>query len=142
MNPMQAEQCLRNYLAGVTGIDGVVPVHTGASAEDIDLENSVIVTEAGDVEHSSGYLYLVTATIAMRTPAPAVTLADHSARWSLVTAALEDITAMSASFASTIEANSYPIQFAGRYVSSTNATTEDRSWIASAEMALGIAQVV
>ena len=76
----------------------------------------------------------------MRTPATAVTLAEHSARWSLVTTALEDIAAMSASFAVTIAANSFPIEFAGRYVTAINATTEDRSWIASAEMALGIAE--
>ena len=142
MNPMQAEQCLRDYLAGVAGIDGIVPVHTGASSEDIDLDNSVIVAEAGDVEHTSGFLYLVTATVAMRTPATAVTLAEHSARWSLITTALEDIAAMSASFAVTIAANNFPIEFAGRYVTAINATTEDRSWIASAEMALGIAEIL
>lgn len=141
MNPLNVEKCMVAYLEGVTGIAGVVPVHEGISADDVDLDASAIVVEAAESEHKSGKLYLVTVNVSLRSPATSVTLADHSARWGLIAAALDNQSNMAASFASTIGAAQLGILFAGRYVRNLSTSTSDRAWVNAADVAVGIATV-
>ena len=141
MNPLDAETCMAAYIQTVSGIGGIVPVHTGTTAQDIEMDLSLVVAEAAEVEHTAGFLYLVTMNVALRSPAPAISLVTHSTRWGLINNALEDLTAMATSFEDTIASQDLQIAFAGRYVNSLTTTIEDRAWISSASMNLGIATI-
>lgn len=141
MNPLSVEKCMATYLEGVTGIAGVVPVHEGITADDVNLDASAIVVEATDSEHRGGGLYLSTVNVSLRSPATSVSLSDHTTRWGLVAAALENQSNMAASFTATISTGQLGITFGGRYVRNLSLSTSDRAWITSADVAVGIATV-
>lgn len=141
MNPLSVEKCMAAYIRGVTGIANVVPVHESISSDDVNMDASAIVVEAGETEHSSGSLYLSTVTVSLRSPATSVTQSDHSTRWGLVSAALANQTNMATSFASTISTGALSIEFKGRYVRNLNVSTSDRAWVNAAEVAVGIATI-
>lgn len=141
MNPLSVEKCMSNYLEGVTGIAGVVPVHEGITADDVDLDASAIVVESTESEHKSGNLYLSTVNVSLRSPATSVTLSDHTTRWGLVAAALDNQSNMAASFASTISTGQLGIVFGGRYVRNLSLSTSERAWISSADVAVGFSTV-
>jgi hypothetical protein len=141
MNPLSVEKCMATYLEGVTGIAGVVPVHEGITADDVDLDASAVVVESSESEHKSGNLYLSTVNVSLRSPATSVSLADHTARWALIASALENQSNMAASFASTISTGQLGITFGGRYIRNLTLSTSDRAWITSADVAVGIASV-
>jgi hypothetical protein len=141
MNPLSVEKCMADYLEGVTGIADVVPVHESITADDVDLDASAIVVEAADSEHRTGGLYLASVNVSLRSPATSVTLGDHSSRWGLVAAALENESNMASSFTSTISTGQLGISFRGRYVRNVSVSTSDRAWITSADVAVGVATV-
>lgn len=141
MNPLSVEKCMAAYLRGVTGIANVVPVHESISADDVNMDASAIVVEAGDTEHRGGNLYLSTLNVSLRSPAPSVAQGDHSARWTLVSNALANQTNMATSFASTISTGALGIAFQGRYVRNLNVSTSDRAWVNAAEVAVGVSTV-
>lgn len=141
MNPLSVEKCMAAYLEGVTGIAGVVPVHEGITADDVNLDASAIVVESTESEHKSGNLYLSTVNVSLRSPATSVTLADHTARWSVVAGALENQSNMANSFTATISTGQLGITFGGRYIRNMSLSTSDRAWITSADVAVGIAAV-
>jgi hypothetical protein len=141
MNPLSVEKCMATYLEGVTGIAGVVPVHEGITADDVDLDASAVVVESSESEHKSGNLYLSTVNVSLRSPATSVSLADHTARWALIASALENQSNMAASFASTISTGQLGITFGGRHIRNLTLSTSDRAWITSADVAVGIASV-
>jgi hypothetical protein len=141
MNPLSVEKCMAAYIRGVTGISGVVEVHESISADDIDLDASAIVAEAGDTTHATGNLYLVNVTVSLRSPATSIAQATHSTRWGLVSTALANQTNMATSFASTISTGNLGITFNGRYVKNLSVSTSDRSWVNSADVTVGVATV-
>lgn len=141
MNPLNVEKCMAAYLRGVTGIANVVPVHESISADDVNMDASAIVVEAGDTDHKGGNLYLSNVTVSLRSPATSVTQSDHSTRWALVSSALSNQTNMATSFASTISTGALGIEFKGRYVNNLNVSTSERAWVNAASVAVGVATV-
>jgi hypothetical protein len=139
MNPTALETALKGWLTKVPALTAYT-VHEATTAEDIPLDDSVIVAEVASIEQTLGPLHRATCSVTLRTPALAVTRAQHAARWASVTAALQDDFSLAAELNRSAVMAGARFQFAGKsLVGGTITNTRDeRSWLTSAEFTLGL----
>jgi hypothetical protein len=142
MNPLPIESALLARIAAIPALAGVT-AHTGITADDIPLDESAIVVEVSQLENTLGPLWRATATVSLRSPALAVTRAQHDERWQAVMSSLSDRAFLDAGLAASAQLAAAKIEFAGTAnpIGPVSMSTQDRAWLASVELVIGVRSV-
>jgi hypothetical protein len=136
VNPLEVEKGVAAYLRALGALPAGTQVHESVTADDLDFERQAVVVEASDAEHRGKGAFLVNLTISLRSPAMAVSLAEHSGLFGILGTAVEAQTAFRTAF----DAAATGVDFAGSYITSLpGPTQQDRAWINSMQVALGVA---
>ena len=98
MNPLEVESATRAYLDALGSVPAAVQVHASVSANDLDFEKQAIVVQLETAEHRGSQAWVGTLAVTVRSPAAAVSLADHSSLVAAVAAALRDRSSFVAAF--------------------------------------------
>lgn len=138
MNPVEVEKGVAAYLRSVQAMPAGLQIHESVTAEDLDFEKQACVVEMSDAEHRGVGAFLANVQVSLRTPAMAGTQSDHMATFDALVTALED----KADFATAFDAEADGIEYAGSFITSIPGPQfQDRAWVNSITMALGIATV-
>jgi hypothetical protein len=135
VNPLEVEKGVAAYLRALSALPAVTQVHESVTAADLDFERQAVVVEASDAEHRGKGAFLVNLTISLRSPAMAVSLAEHSGLFATLGTAVQNQTAFRTAF----DAATTGVDFAGSYITAVpGPTQQDRAWINSMQVALGV----
>jgi len=135
VNPLEVEKGVAAYLRALSTLPAGTQVHESVTAADLDFERQAVVVEASDAEHRGKGAFLVNLTVSLRSPAMAVSLAEHSGLFATLGTAVQNQTAFRTAF----DAAATGVDFAGSYITSLpGPTQQDRAWINSMQVALGV----
>jgi hypothetical protein len=136
MNPLEVEKGVATYLRALNNLPAGTQVHESVSAADLNFEKQAVVVEVSDAEHRGPGAFLVNLTVSLRSPSMAVSLSDHSSLFGTLVTAIEAQSAFRTAF----DAAATGVDFAGSYITAVPGPSfEDRAWINSMQVALGVA---
>lgn len=138
MNPVEVEKGVAAYLRALQGLPAGVQVHEAVTAEDLDFEKQAVVVECGDADHRGIGLFLVNLNVSVRSPALVATQDEHMELFDDIVTALEAQQAFETAF----DAEADNLAFRGSYITSVPGPTfQDRAWVNSVQVALGVQAV-
>ena len=125
------------FAAWLTAAGITAPVHTGASAEEVDPEKLAVIVSVPDVEHSVGPLHRATVNLVVSGPAYHASLTSYRDTANAIRHIVDAHASTGLSAALTAHAGA---QFGGLWVRDSSERIEEDRWIHTLTLLAGLAR--